>query len=164
MEDNAPQHPCKRSVHPTRKKHPQQLVAPAEYAIIVATRANRSAKPNTLAASTGQPRKRVHHHFILWKTTPNQHCHLSFIMHPSFIEQCRLPQSHHAAEANVGTGTDHRCSFAHNSSHTTARQNRQHQKTPVVLTRYLHGVGILSASVQRHSPLLEDRLPCTVSR
>ena len=99
--------------------------------------ANCGAKPNALSESTRQSRRPVHHHSIPWHSTPNQRCHLIFIMHPSITEQCRPPQSHNVAEANHGTDTDHRCSFPHTSNHKTARQNRQHQKTPLLFTRSL---------------------------
>ena len=96
--------------------------------------ANCGAKPNALAESTRQSRRTVHLHSIPWHSTPNQHCHLIFIMYLSFIEECRPPQSHNVAEANLGTGTDHQCSFPHTSNHNTARQDRQHQKSPLLFT------------------------------
>ena len=73
--------------------------------------ANCRATTNALSESTCQSRRPVHLHSIPWHSTPNQQYHSIFIMHPSFIEQCRPPQSRHLAEANLGTGTDTDAAF-----------------------------------------------------
>ena len=106
-------HPTAAPMQPKRSCHKQKTPITVRRSSISCSHrchscptANCRAKPNALAESTRQPRKPVHLHYIHWQPTPNQQCHLTYIMHPSNIVQCPPPQSHNLGETSLRAHTD----------------------------------------------------------